>query len=132
QKYPAFAHNGRTGAFRAWLRGICANRIRMFWRTLPKGGGPESEAVLRQLADPNSDLSRQWDREHDQHVARQMLASIQSEFKPNTWQAFWLLVIEERTPAEVAATLGLSVNAVFIAKSRVLRRLREEMAGIVL
>ncbi len=132
EKYPAFAHNGRSGAFRAWLRGISANRIRMFWRTLPEGGGYDHEPWLQQLEDPHSDLSKQWDREHDQHVARHMLSLIQSQFEPNTWRAFWLLVLDEREPEAVAAEVGSTVNAVFIAKSRVLRRLREEMAGFVL
>jgi RNA polymerase sigma-70 factor (ECF subfamily) len=103
----------------------------MFWRSR-EGGGPDPEPMLQQLEDPHSDLSRQWDCEHDQHVARHMLAAIEAEFKPSTWRAFWLLVLEEREPEAVAAEVGLSVNAVLIAKSRVLRRLREEMTGLVL
>ena len=126
-----FDHRG-PGAFRAWLRSISVNRIRMFWRTLPEGGGYDHEPWLQQLEDPHSDLSKQWDREHDQYVARHMLSLIQSQFEPNTWRAFWLLVLDERDPEAVAAEVGSTVNAVFIAKSRVLRRLREEMAGFVL
>ena|SRR5262245_59753215 len=132
EKLPAFEHSGRTGAFRAWLRGISVNRLRMFWRSRPAGVGPDRERMLQQLEDPHSDLSRQWDCEHDQHVARQMLALIESEFKPTTWRAFRLLVLDGQEPEAVAAEVGLSVNAVFIAKSRVLRRLREEMTGLVL
>jgi RNA polymerase sigma-70 factor (ECF subfamily) len=132
EKLPAFEHNGRTGAFRAWLRGISVNRLRMFWRSRPEGGGPDPEPLLQQLEDPHSDLSRQWDREHDQHVARQMLALLEPEFKPTTWRAFCLLVLDGWEPERVAAEVGLSVNAVFITKSRVLRRLREEMTGLVL
>jgi RNA polymerase sigma-70 factor (ECF subfamily) len=132
EKLPAFEHSGRVGSFRAWLRGICVNRLRMFWRSRPQGVGPDPEPLLRQLEDPHSDLSRQWDREHDQHVARQLLALIEPEFKPPTWRAFRLLVLDGQEPETVAAELGLSVNAVFIAKSRVLRRLREELTGLVL
>ena len=132
EKLPAFEHSGRTGAFRAWLRGISVNRLRMFWRSRPEGGGPDPEPMLQQLEDPHSDLSRQWDREHDQHVARRMLDLIEPDFKLTTWRAFRLLVLEGRESEAVAAEVGLSVNAVFIAKSRVLRRLREEMTGLVL
>ena len=131
RQLPDFAHNGRPGAFRAWLRGITVNRLRMFWRSRPEGGGPDAERVLQQLEDPHSDLSRRWDREHDQHVARHMLARIEPEFKPTTWRAFRLLVLDGREAEAVAAEVGLSLNAVFIAKSRVLRRLREEMTGLV-
>jgi RNA polymerase sigma-70 factor (ECF subfamily) len=131
EKLPAFDHNGRTGAFRAWLRGISVNRLRMFYRSRPEAG-PDQEPILEQLEDPHSDLSRRWDREHDAHVVRQMLQLIEPEFKSATWRAFCLLVLDDQEPEAVAAKVGLSVNAVFIAKSRVLRRLREELNGLVL
>src|SRR5262249_31111975 len=60
EKLPAFQHNGQPGAFRTWLRTICVNRLRMFWRTRP-GTSPDPEPILRQLEDPHSDLSRRWD-----------------------------------------------------------------------
>jgi RNA polymerase sigma-70 factor (ECF subfamily) len=132
EKMPAFEHAGRPGSFRAWLRGICVNRVRMFWREMPPGWGLNPEPVLRQLEDPHSDLSRQWDREHDEHVVRALLEQIEGEFKPATWRAFRLLFLEGCTPEAVAAEVGISVNAVYIAKSHVLRRLREEAAGFVL
>jgi RNA polymerase sigma-70 factor (ECF subfamily) len=130
EKLPEFRHNGRPGAFRAWLRGICVNRVRMFWRTRP-ANVPDAEAALRQLEDPDSALSRQWDREHDQFVFRRALEMIEGEFKPATWQAFRRLALDDAEPEAVAAELGLSVNAVFIARSRVLRRLREEFDGLL-
>src|SRR5262249_60000951 len=97
----------------------------------PAGHGPDPEAALAQLEDPGSDLSRRWDREHDEHVARRLLELLRPEFQPNTWRAFERLMLEGGKPDEVAAELGLSVNAVFIAKSRVLRRLREEAEGLI-
>jgi len=103
----------------------------MFWRSRPDVGAADPEPILQQLEDPHSELSRRWDREHDQHVARQALDLIEQEFQATTWRAFRLLVLEDGRPEAVAAEVGLSVNAVFIAKSRVLRRLREEIAGFV-
>jgi RNA polymerase sigma-70 factor (ECF subfamily) len=131
EKLPGFEHNGRTGAFRAWLRGISVNRLRMFYRSRPETG-PDQETLLQQLEDPHSDLSRRWDREHDEHVVRQMLQLVEPEFKPTTWRAFRLLVLDCWEPEAVAVEVGVSVNAVFIAKSRVLRRLREDLTGLVL
>jgi RNA polymerase sigma-70 factor (ECF subfamily) len=130
EKLPEFRHNGRPGAFRAWLRGICVNRVRMFWRDRP-ASVPDPEAALQQLEDPESHLSRQWDREHDEFVFRRALQMIEGEFKPATWQAFRRLALDEAEPDVVAAEVGLSVGAVYIAKSRVLRRLREEFAGLL-
>jgi RNA polymerase sigma-70 factor (ECF subfamily) len=130
EKLPEFRHNGRPGAFRTWLRRICVNRVRMFWRTRP-ATVPEAEAALQQLEDPDSALSRQWDREHDEFVFRQALQMIEREFKPSTWQAFCRLALDNAEPEVVAAELGLSANAVYIARSRVLRRLRKEFAGLL-
>ena len=56
---------------------------------------------------------------------------LQAEFEPRTWQAFWKIVVEEKAPADVAAELGMSKGAVYVAKSRVLKRLREEFAGLL-
>jgi RNA polymerase sigma factor (sigma-70 family) len=133
RKLPAFRHSGRTGAFRAWLRGITVNTLRSFRRSRSEqtaSGGFDD--LLDQLQDPASELSRQWNREHDEHVTRSALQVIRPEFKPATWLAFHRLVLDECDPGTVAAELGLSVNAVLIAKSRVLARLRRELSGLIL
>jgi RNA polymerase sigma-70 factor (ECF subfamily) len=59
------------------------------------------------------------------------LELIQTEFEDRTWKAFWQVAVEGRPPAEVAAELGMTVGAVYIAKSRVLKRLRQEFADIM-
>jgi RNA polymerase sigma-70 factor (ECF subfamily) len=131
-RLPEFVHNGRPGAFRRWLRAITVNHLRAFWRSRrPRAGRAEVEAVLDQLEDPASDPSRQWDLEHDRHVAHKLLDYVEPEFRPVTWQAFRRLVLDDAAPEAVAAELGLSVNAVLIAKSRVLRRLRQEVSGLL-
>jgi len=135
EKLPQFVHSGQPGAFRAWLRLILTNRVRHFLR-----GQRHRQAVgapqpltdwLDQLADPDSSLSRQWDQEHDKHLVRRLLASIQAEFSPTTWQVFQMLVLEDRPVAEVAQALGLTPNAVYVAKARVLARLRVELRGLM-
>jgi RNA polymerase sigma-70 factor, ECF subfamily len=67
----------RDGAFRAWLRQITVNRIRAFWKSKRRqpitGGNDEVDHLLSQLADSTSDLARQWDRDHDNHVLQQLL-----------------------------------------------------------
>jgi RNA polymerase sigma-70 factor (ECF subfamily) len=135
QQMPGFVHNGQTGAFRAWLKTILTNRVRHFLRSRRNREGalaaqPLSDWV-EQLADPNSALSRQWDEEHDQQLIRRTLASLCAEFNEATWMAFRLQVLEDRPVVEVAQTLGITANAVYVAKSRVLRRLREELRGLL-
>ena len=56
---------------------------------------------------------------------------MQAEFRPTTWKACWEHVVAGRAAAEVAAQLGITVNAVYLAKSHVLARLRQEMAGLL-
>src|SRR4051812_5659600 len=135
KELPAFRHGRRPGAFRAWLRAVTVNRLREYWRSRrdqPQAAGDDGTTeALHQLEDPASLLSRKWDREHDLHVARTLLEAIRLEFEPATWHAFEGVVRDGRPAAEVAAELGLSVNAVLIAKSRVLKRLRQKTEGLV-
>ena len=131
-RLPEFVYNGRPGAFRHWLRSISANHLRAYWRARrQRTAQAEADAVFDQLEDPASDPSRRWDLEHDSHVARKLLDYVEPEFRPATWQAFRRQVLDEASPEEVAAELGISINAVLIAKSRVLRRLRQEARGLL-
>jgi RNA polymerase sigma factor (sigma-70 family) len=125
----------RSGAFRSWLRVILANRLRDFFRsrrTRPvAAGGSDGWAQLDQLAAQDSELSKLWDREHDRHIANKVMRLVQGDVEPATWRAFARQVLEGQPAAAVAAELGLSHNAVLLAKSRVLKRLRAELAGLV-
>ena len=128
REVPSFRHNGRPGAFRTWLKTITVHRLRDFWRARqarPVAGG--LGAALEALEDPHSGLSRLWDRQHDEHVAARLMALAESDFHATTWRAFQRVVVQGGEPAVVAAEMGLSVNAVLIAKSRVLKRLRQEL-----
>ena len=135
RELPFFQHNRRPGAFRTWLRTITAHRLRDFGRSRryrPQAGG-DSAALERfdQLEDPASPLSRLWDKEHDRHVVSRLLALVEPDFESSTWRAFRAVMLEGEKPAAAAARLGLSVNAVLLAKSRVLRRLRQEARGLL-
>jgi RNA polymerase sigma-70 factor (ECF subfamily) len=128
RQLPAFAHNGRAGAFRAWLRGITVNLLREFWRRRPE---PGAGSRLEQISDPDGGLSRLWDEQHDRHVLHALMKLVRPEFTESTWQAFRRLALDGASAQVVAAELGLSANAVLIAKSRVLARLRQEARGLV-
>jgi RNA polymerase sigma-70 factor (ECF subfamily) len=135
RKLPQFRREPRPGAFRRWLRGITVNCLRDMWRarrSAPRAlGASDFCEVLQQLEDPESGLSRLWDEEHDHHVARQLLARIRPHFEATTWTAFQRVALDAVPADQVARELGLSVNAVFIAKSRVLSRLRREGTGLI-
>lgn len=135
KRFSDFQHNQRTGAFRTWLRTITFNCVRDFWKanrirpTAP--GGTDFGNYLEQLADPANVLSQQWDREHDVYITRRLLDQLKAQFESTTWQAFQRVAIDGVAAADAAQELGMTTNAVFIAKSRVLARLREEAAGLI-
>jgi RNA polymerase sigma-70 factor, ECF subfamily len=132
-KMPEFRHGGGAGAFRAWLRQILTHRLQTHWRKSLRrpAAGPLFDLTLAELADDSSSLTKAWDEEHDRHLISVLLDAVKPEFQPTTWQAFWQTSILETPVADVARSLGLSPNAVFIARSRVLQRLREEAAGLL-
>jgi RNA polymerase sigma-70 factor (ECF subfamily) len=130
-----FEHHGQPGAFRGWLKAILINRLRKFWRARDRQpqarGDSDIEAKLAQLDDPASELSQIWNREHDQYVLRQLLALAEPHFDPKTWKAFCRVALDGRKADMVAQELGISKNAVIVAKCRVLNRLRQEAEGLV-
>jgi RNA polymerase sigma-70 factor, ECF subfamily len=132
---PSFRHNGRVGAFRTWLRTIAINSLRQKWRndrnSADSPGGSAFRASLDELDDPDSDLSRVWDQAHDAHVLRMLLSWAEPDFEPKTWQAFRRQVFDEAKPKTVADELEMTVSAVLVAKSRVLKRLRELGLGLI-
>jgi RNA polymerase sigma factor (sigma-70 family) len=135
RELPKFEHNGRPGAFRRWLKTILVHRLQGYWRAKQNrpvaSGHSDLAQKLEQLEDPTSGLSQLWDREHDRHVMARLLEQIEHQVAPATWQAFRRVVLEGKDEATVAEEIGISVNAVFIAKSRVLARLRREADGLV-
>ena len=87
--------------------------------------------MIEQLDDPNTELSGQWDREHDDHVLVHLLELIDQQFEPQSVQAFRLAVFDKVPAAQVATQLHMTTAAVYGAKSRILRRLRQEAEGLI-
>jgi RNA polymerase sigma-70 factor, ECF subfamily len=124
----------RQGSFRAWVRGITVNVLRNYRRRQfrkPAVVLDPCDAFLDRLAAPESELAREWDLDHDRHIFQQLQTVVQPAFAPPTWEAFRRFAIEGVPAEQVAAELGLTVNAVTLAKSRILKRLREEAGDLL-
>jgi len=124
----------RLGSFRAWLRQVTVNRVRVYRRQhfrQPAMARDQTDGYLDQIADSNSVLAKQFDQEHDKYICATLLAAVRPDFNQETWDAFQQFALEGRTAADVARELGLTVNAVIKAKARVLNRLREEAGGFL-
>ncbi len=129
-----FQDTGRTGSFRAWLRGITRHRVVDHFRrrqSEPQAqGGTGAQAVLLQVPEPADALDPSNRPDVDNCLWRRATELVRAEFTDRTWQAFWLAGVEKQAPADVAHDLEMTVDGVYQAKSRVLRRLREELRGL--
>jgi len=127
QKMPGFEYEpGKK--FRGFLRTLIENR----WRDLlrrrvarPELAGVDLNAVT---APPESDFA---EKEYRAYILARATRIMEADFQPETWRAFWALVVDERSGADVAAEMGQTVAAVYQARARVLRRLRQELAGLL-
>ena len=119
------------GSFRGWVSQITRNLlINFLTRGLrhPRGSGTSSVQELLE-AQPADDPSATalFEAEYERQLFRWAAEEIKTEFAPATWQAFWSTAVHGRAPADVAATLGISVGAVYVARSRVLARLKRRI-----
>jgi len=131
-----FRHDRPGDTFRGWLWTITGNKIKDHWRR-QKGrpdavGGTDAQRRLASVAaEESADLGSDSGASEAPGVARRALELIRSEFEDRTWQAFWRTAVDGQSPAAVADDLGKTANAVYVARSRVLRRLHEELDGLV-
>jgi RNA polymerase sigma-70 factor (ECF subfamily) len=130
RKIGEFRRDRPGDSFRGWLRVITRNKITDHHRQMPDDVLCDSAAqtLVQQRADepPEPDA----DAAEASLVFRRAVELIQAEFEERTWQAFWQTTIDGVAAAEVAGGLGMTANAVYIAKARVLRRLRDEFADL--
>jgi RNA polymerase sigma-70 factor (ECF subfamily) len=134
RKIGDFRRDSPRDSFRGWLRVITRNKLTDYRRSLHAravaAGGTEAEALLRQTAEDLPPPDPDSDAEELDLLVRKTVELIRGEFEDRTWRAFWGMAIDGRPAADVASELGISANAVYLAKGRVLRRLREELAGL--
>ncbi|MFK8115006.1 MAG: RNA polymerase sigma factor [Rubripirellula sp.] len=125
-----FGREGRPSKFRAWLWGITRNRLMDHFRSKklqPQAVG--GSGIHGMLSEIPIDAPQQPPDEANA-LTQRALQLIKTDFQESTWQAFWRVTVEEQTPADVASDLGISVAAVYTAKSRVLAHLRIELEGL--
>jgi RNA polymerase sigma factor (sigma-70 family) len=127
---PCFAYDPGRGCFRSWLFTVARNRIRKWFdanRRQPRATGDEGvRQALEEVAAPDVGAAER-EREDRKRLVRLAAEAVRPDFRPATWQAFWQTTIGARDVAQVGAELGLSAGAVYIARCRVLARLREHV-----
>ena len=123
-----FTYQPERGRFRDWLATLTRRKLARFFtrknRVVGEAGTAEGDGALEdceERADP------EWTAEFNARVLRAALERARPHFTPANWQAFELVWLENRPAAEVAREVGLALEVVYVAKSRVLKRLEEEV-----
>jgi RNA polymerase sigma-70 factor (ECF subfamily) len=131
---PEFDYDPRKGLFRAWLFTIVRRQLQKFREQQarqPEGSG-DTEANARLAAQPVPDAADEelWDQEYQRQLFARAADLVRGETEETQWRAFWQTGVEGASAAEVARTLGMSVGAVYTAKSRVLDRIRKAIRDL--
>ena len=126
-------YNRDKGTFRGWLFTITRNRVFTFLsarRHRPQGSGDTSTHQMLDTQPNASDGTDVWEVEYQRRIASIAMERVKSEFTENTWQAFWQTAVEGKSAADVASQVGMSPGAIYVAKSRVLARLKQEVESM--
>ncbi|MBC8355713.1 MAG: sigma-70 family RNA polymerase sigma factor [Planctomycetes bacterium] len=123
-------------SFRGWLWTITRNKLCDRFRKMDQQpqavGGTDFRAVIEAMPDSEpADIAADGASPLVENPAHRAARLIRSDFEEPTWRAFWAVAVEGRQPAEVADDLGMKRDSVYQAKSRVLKRLREELDGLL-
>jgi RNA polymerase sigma factor (sigma-70 family) len=129
-------YDERRGLFRSWLFTIVQNKLTDHWRrgsVRERGTGDTgAQQELNAIPQTNSDdASAEWDADYQRQLFQYAASIVKPDFNEATWQAFWRTAVDGLSGKEVSAQLGLTAAAVYLAKSRVMARLKEQVRYLV-
>ena len=129
-------YNPKRGSFRGWLFTVVQNRLTDHWRREGRReqgtGDTDAQQQLNELPQPGGlDASDQWDADYERQLFQYAANVVRQDFTEATWQAFWMMAVDGASGRDVAEQLGLTVAAVYLAKGRVMARLKEQVRLLV-
>jgi len=125
--------DGRDASFRRWLFGIARRLAVRAWRQATPINGPACRGMggtamlelLNNLPDSDDGTSAAFDQEYRTALFQWAADRVRHDFRESTWQAFWQTCVLNRPIAQVGDELHLSVGSIYVARSRVIARLRQ-------
>jgi len=133
---PGFDYDPARGNFRGWLLTVVRSRTADWLRARSRReivAGDSAIAPHRQQQEAEAALDeerRQWEADYQNAIFQCAVEQVQPQVNSATWRAFWQTSVEGQPAAEVAAALGLTTGAVYVARSRVTARLKQQIQEI--
>ena len=121
-------HDPDRAKFRTWLEHITRNAAINAMQRVRKDrpvGGTDCQIAMQEL--PSLDDESLLEQEHRRQLMRVAAQAVESEFEPETWQAFWRTAVLGESIEHVALQLGKQAGSIYAARSRVMKRLRKEI-----
>lgn len=135
QKIDRFERVNESDTFTGWVWTMTKFRVLDYFKSqkdIPNAsGGSIAQKMFDQVPEHQLESDVFDENTAALKLTRSVLVIIQSEFETSTWDAFWRATVEREKPADIAQSMGMTLHAVYKAKSRVAKRIREEMDGIL-
>ncbi len=117
----------KRGRFRTWLQTIVRNATLNALSRIPQDAAPGGTTAMRSLSDLPQNDADLFDVEWKREALNWATGQVRSEFEPGTWDAFWLTAVEGQSPKAVSAQTGKSLGAIYIARTRIMKRIRAKV-----
>ena len=130
---PRLDYDSSRGTFRGWLYGVARNKLSDFLdrrRRHPQGTGDTSTLdIIHAIPTPDEE-SEQWEREYQRQLFSVAAEKVRAVVEESTWEAFWRTAVDGQPARDVAHALGMSIGTVYVAKSRVVARIKQHVLEI--
>jgi len=126
-----FEYDPNRGSFRSWLLTVTRTRLLNFLKRRLRQPETPGDTALHALADEReNELGTDWENLYRRRLFEWAAQRVQSEVQASSWQAFWLTAVEGKSGETTARDTGLSIGAVYIARSRITARLRDLVSSV--